>query len=70
MRKIWEMIIDLVPGTHITEAAYIMCEIAKAYDAQVKTNFNGITLYATPFSKPEDIVKDFERQVYGEERER
>jgi len=47
-----------------------MCEIAKAYNAKVKTKFNGIPLYATPYSKPEEIIKDFERQAYGEERER
>ena len=70
MRKIGEIIIDFLPGTHITEAAHIMCKMARTYDAQVKTDFNEITLYATPYSKPEEIVKDFERQVYGEERER
>ena len=70
MRKIGEIIIDFLPGTHITEAAHIMCEIAKAYNAKVKTKFNGIPLYATPYSKPEEIIKDFERQAYGEEREK
>jgi len=55
----WMITVDILAGTCIEDAAKIICDIAKAYNAEVKANFNGVFLYAEPSSTPEEVIADY-----------
>ena len=59
----WIITVDFLAGTCINDAAKIMCDIAKTYNAEVKANFNGVSLCAGPHSTPEEVIADYNNWV-------
>lgn len=53
---------DFMPGTHISEAARLLCERAKR-DGVATGNFNDVTLRAGIEVTPEDIVAFYDREM-------
>ena len=51
--------VELLAGTDIRDACYDICELAQRSSCMIESNFNGMTLFATSNSKPEDLIDEY-----------
>ena len=51
--------VELLAGTDIKDASIDMCTLANDVGCMIESNFNGMTLFATRNTVPEDLVDEY-----------